>query len=247
MRALVLSDLHFEFHRDGGSAFLESLPTNVDVVLLPGDLSNAAGIWDALLKFCERYKHTVFLFGNHEFYGSDIPRVKAKVQTLVKRLPKMGDKYGKLYVLDNSTCEIEGRRFVGTTLWFRNVPDSPQYEKMLNDFYQIGNAHKRIYEENTKAIEFLEETVTGDDIVLTHHMPVIESVHPKYEGSPLNRFFLCDMSYLINERQPKLWIHGHTHDSVDVEIGKTRVLCNPFGYVAHEENPAFNFELLVEI
>jgi Icc-related predicted phosphoesterase len=246
MKALLVSDLHFEFHRDGGLSFVESLP-EADVLLCPGDLSNARGIWDALLLLLEKYPHVIYTYGNHEFYGSDIPRVKAKVEKLVKRLPTMGDKYGKLHVLDNSTCEIEGRRFVGTPLWFRKLPDSPQYERQLNDFYQIGNAHERIYEENEKAIAFLEETVTGDDIVLTHHLPALESVHPKYEGSPLNRFFLCDVSYLINERQPKLWVHGHTHDSCDYTLGKTQVLCNPFGYVAHEENRAFNPELIVEI
>jgi len=246
MKALVVSDLHFEFHRDGGTSLVADLP-DADVCLCPGDLSNAAGIWDALLLLLAKYEHTVFLFGNHEFYGSDIPRVRAKVQTLLGRLPKMGDKYGKLHVLDNSTCEIEGRRFVGTTLWFREVPGGLKYERMLNDFHQIGNAHKRIYEENTKAIAFLEETVTGDDIVLTHHMPAPESVAPKYIGSPLNRFFLCDVKWIIEQRQPKLWVHGHSHSSARYSLGQTEVICNPFGYAVQEENPEFDPNLILEI
>jgi len=246
MRALLVSDLHFEFHRDGGQSFVESLP-DADVLLCPGDLSDASGIWDALLKFCARYKHTVFCFGNHEFYGSNIPQVKAKVEKLVKRLPTMGDKYGKLHVLDNSICEIEGRRFVGTTLWFRSMPGNLKYDRMLNDFVQIGNAHQRIYEENDKAELFLRDTVTSDDIVLTHHLPAPPSVSPKYEGSPLNRYFLTDVSWIIEQRQPKLWVHGHTHDSCDYSIGRTQVLCNPFGYAAREENRAFNPNLIIEI
>lgn len=246
MKALVASDLHFEFHKDGGRALTADL-ADADVCLCPGDLSNAAGIWDALLLLLSKYPHVVFLFGNHEFYGSNIPEVKAKIEKLQQRLPKMEGNLGQLHVLDNSTCEIEGRRFVGSTLWFRHLPDSPQYERMLNDFYQIANAHQRIYEENEKALKFLEETVTGDDIVLTHHMPAVESIHPKYEGSVLNRFFLCDVSWLIEERQPKLWVHGHTHESADYVMGTTQVLCNPFGYVRQEENPAFNPELIIEI
>lgn len=246
MKALVVSDLHFEFHRDGGLSFVESLP-DADVCLCPGDLSSSHELWDALCLLLWKYPHVVYTYGNHEFYGSNIPKVKANVKKLLGRLPKMDEKYGKLHVLDNSTCEIEGRRFVGTTLWFRKVPGSPEYERMLNDFSKIGNAHQRIYEENEKALAFLEETVTGDDIVLTHHMPALESVHPKYAGSPLNRFFLCDVSPLIHERQPKLWVHGHTHESCDYCLGRTQVLCNPFGYAAYEENPAFNPELIVEI
>ena len=246
MKALLISDLHFEFHRDGGLSFVESLP-EADVLLCPGDLSNAAGIWEALLLLLEKYPHVVYTYGNHEFYGSNIPAVKTKVEKLVNRLPKMGNLYGKLHVLDNSTCEIEGRRFIGTTLWFRKVMGGLKYERMLNDFSQIGNSHQRIYEENDKAEEFLRDTVTGDDIVLTHHMPAPQSVHPKYADSPINRFFLTDVSWIIEQRQPKLWVHGHTHESCDYCIGRTQVLCNPFGYVAYEENRAFNPDLIVEI
>lgn len=246
MDAIVVSDLHFEFHRDGGRSLVESL-SDADICLCPGDLSNAAGIWDALLLLLEKYVHVVFLFGNHEFYGSDIDAVRKKMKGFQQRLPKMGNVYGKLHVLDNSTCEIEGRRFVGTTLWFRKGFGFLKFERMMNDFSQIGKAHQRIYEENVIAIKFLEDTVQGADIVLTHHMPSEQSVHPKYEGSLLNQFFVCDMDWLIHDRQPKLWLHGHTHESCDYVIGTTQVLCNPFGYAAHEENPAFNSELIVEI
>ena len=31
-------------------------------------------------------------------------------------------------------------------------------------------------------------------------------------------------------RQPKLWIHGHSHDRCDYSLGKTRVVANPMGY-----------------
>ena len=246
MKALLVSDLHFEFHRDHGHSLVESLP-DADVLLCPGDLTNAARIWDALLLLLGKWPHVVYTYGNHEFYGSNIPAVKQKVQRLIKRLPRLGDNLGQLHVLDNSTCEIEGRRFIGTTLWFRKVMGDLKYQRMLNDFSAIGNAHQRIYEENDAAQEFLRETVTGDDIVLTHHMPAPESIHPKYEGSPLNRYFMTDMAWLIEQRQPKLWVHGHTHESCDYCLGTTQVLCNPFGYVGHEINRAFNEELIIEI
>lgn len=143
MEALLVSDLHFEFHRDGGRTLVKEL-SDADVCLCPGDLSNAVGLQDALLLLLEKYPHVVFLFGNHEYHGSDIPTVRASTKKLQKRLPKMGNVYGKLHVLDNSTCEIEGQRFVGTTLWFRKVPGIQQHECRLNDFYQIGNPN-RIY------------------------------------------------------------------------------------------------------
>jgi len=245
MKALLVSDLHFEFHRDNGRSLVDSLP-DADVLLCPGDLTNAAGIWDALLLLLEKWPHVVYTYGNHEFYGSNIPAVKKKVARLIKRLPRLGDNLGQLHVLDNSTCEIEGRRFVGTTLWFRKVMGGLKYDRMMNDFSQIGNS-ERIYEENDAAEEFLRETVTGDDIVLTHHMPAAESIHPKYEGSPLNRYFMTDMAWLIEQRQPKLWVHGHTHTSTQYQLGHTRVVCNPFGYAAYEENPEFDPNLIIDL
>jgi len=47
------------------------------------------------------------------------------------------------------------------------------------------------------------------------------------------------MDDFILEHQPRLWIHGHTHESFDYKIGKTRVVCNPRGYASTEKNKGF--------
>jgi Icc-related predicted phosphoesterase len=248
VKLLVASDLHFEFHRDGGITLAEELGrTDADVLVCPGDLSNAAGIWDALLLLLERFQHVIFVFGNHEFYGSNIGAVREKVKKLQRRLPSMGNVYGQLHVLDHSTCEIEGRRFVGTTMWTPYFQGIELRHHILNDFEQIGGAAERVYQENAIALKFLAETVTSEDIVLTHHLPSSKSTPERFEGSEINCFFVCDMEELIQERQPKLWVHGHTHDSMDYTIGLTQVVCNPFGYAGLEINPAFNAELVIEV
>lgn len=81
------------------------------------------------------------------------------------------------------------------------------------------------------------------------------SVAPEYKGSALNPFFVCDVEHVIRRNRPKLWIHGHTHTSCDYWIDHpvghvgsqtTRVVCNPFGYARHEENPKFNPGLFIE-
>jgi hypothetical protein len=46
----------------------------------------------------------------------------------------------------------------------------------------------------------------------------------------MNAFFVCDMVPHVRERQPKVWIHGHSHDRCDYLLGKTRVVTNPHGY-----------------
>ena len=246
MKALIASDLHFEFHRDGGQALTSQL-ADADVLICPGDLSNAANLWDALLLLLEKYKHVIFVPGNHEFYGSSISVVRQKIGKLLTRLPKMGDHLGQLHVLDNDVLELEGRRFVGTTMWMRWEEGIEKKHGFLSDFDMIGRAWERLYEENRYALQFLEDNVQEGDIVLTHHLPSEKSVHPKYEGSPLNCFFVCDVEQLLRDRKPKLWIHGHTHESCDYVIGATQVVCNPFGYAFREENRAFNPELIIEI
>ena len=82
---------------------------------------------------------------------------------------------------------------------------------------------------------------------MTHHLPSQQCVAPQHKDSPLNPFFVCDMEDLILERQPSLWLFGHTHSSVDIQIGKTRLLCNPFGYADYEANPLFSNRLIIEV
>lgn len=240
MKALVASDLHFEFHRDGGRTLLGELAP-ADVFVCAGDLTSAPNLADALDLCCGRYRHVVFVAGNHEFYHSSLPAVRRVLAGAQWRHE------GRLHVLDNSTCEIGGVRFVGTTMWTRHRPWVGKHQHMLNDFNLIEDADPLVYQENRQALAFLEETVASDDVVVTHHLPTPQSVAWRFRASPLNCFFLCDVEYLIKDRQPRLWIHGHTHDSFEYEVGRTRVLCNPFGYVGHEMNREFKTDLVLEL
>lgn len=86
--------------------------------------------------------------------------------------------------------------------------------------------------------------------MVTHHLPHPRSIHPKYRGSGLNRFFLHDVSPIVENAGAALWVHGHTHSSFDYMAGETRVVCNPFGYAANcpgEPNREFDGTLTVEV
>lgn len=247
MKFALASDLHFEFHEDGGKALVGTLP-KTDVIVVAGDLASARELWPSLILLLRKYRHVVFVFGNHEFYSSSFQSVRQSINKLEQRLPKLRDRgadLGELHLLDNSTVEIEGQRFVGTTLWFRRQPNIGLKHRLLNDFNAIKGASHRIYEENLRAIGFLEETVVPADVVVTHHLPyegsLREDADPAY-----NCFYLCDMEPFISLRKPKLWLHGHTHHSRDYVVHDTRVVCNPFGYAAHEENSSFDSSLIIE-
>lgn len=72
---------------------------------------------------------------------------------------------------------------------------------------------------------------------------------PPYElvESVFDAFFVCDVEPLVAAAQPKLWIHGHTHESVDYRVGRTRVVCNPHGYAGHAVNARFDPRFTVEV
>jgi hypothetical protein len=47
--------------------------------------------------------------------------------------------------------------------------------------------------------------------------------------------------------QVDLWVHGHTHNAVDYQVGQGRVVSNPRGYVGREPVLAFDPELVVQV
>lgn len=239
MRVLIVSDLHFEFHRDDGKSLTASLP-DADVLVCAGDLSSSKGLGNAVKTLCGRYKDVVFVAGNHEFYGGRIPVVRSHLTRLAQDNPGF-------HYLQNSIVELGGIPFVGTTLWFRHFDHIESMYHTMNDFSVIKDPVPRIYEENEEALTFLAENMSAESFVVTHYLPSQRSVSPRYLTSPLNCFFVCDIEDLIRERQPKYFVHGHTHDSAAYRIGETQVICNPFGYVRHETNPNFDENLVLDL
>jgi Icc-related predicted phosphoesterase len=246
----IASDLHFEFYdaRQDIYDFVSNLShgpdpykltiTKPDVLILAGDTATKGSLPIALEILSDYYPEIIYVLGNHEFYHSSIKDVREIVSNI---------KIKNVHLLDNDTITIQGQRFVGSTLWFRDDPQNIIYQNSMNDFWIIKDFKHNVYQENLKAIGFLNAEVNENDIVITHHVPANLSIAPKYKGSTLNRFFTCDMTDLIMERQPKFWIHGHTHNSCDHMMGNTRVICNPYGYFDREENEEFQYDLTIEV
>ncbi|MCU0822008.1 MAG: metallophosphoesterase [Spirochaetes bacterium] len=236
-RFAVMSDIHCEFHRDNGKLFINDLyPDDLDVLVLAGDINIAKNglLIDSLGMFCNKFKNQkiVYVHGNHEFYGTDRESALKTTAEAVERNPN-------LIWLENDIAEIKGRRFLGTPLWFSNDPENIKHEKNLADFSQIKNFREWVYVENKKSIDFLKKEIKPGDIVITHHLPTRKSIPPQFTNSTLNRFFVCDVENIITKKMPAMWIHGHTHSSNDYKMGESRIICNPFGYAAVEENSKF--------
>ena len=89
----------------------------------------------------------------------------------------------------------------------------------------------------------LGEPWAGPSVVVTHHAP-----HPLSlpHGLDLAHCYASDLSRLIHDRQPDLWVHGHVHARSDYRIGATRVVCNARGHVEEATgfDPAFTIDVL---
>jgi Icc-related predicted phosphoesterase len=241
MRVKILSDLHFENHRDQGKDFISKLPKkNCDVVVIAGDLHvGFENIKNALQLFSSHFKNQKIVYtpGNHEYYNRD------KISELDEQLKEI--QIENVYILNNSLVQIDELIFLGSTLWFPFHHDNGEKSENLNDFFSILDFEEEVYKKNKECVNFLKQNIDSGSIVVTHHLPSYKCVASEYKHSILNCFFVCEVEELI--KKAKVWIHGHTHSSINIKIGNTPVICNPFGYPGCDINPKFNTDCVIEV
>lgn len=243
MRVQLLSDLHFEFHKDYGNSFLEEMrPDKADVLIAAGDICNFGLLAESVIKLCARYKDKPVLFipGNHEFYGSDFPKT-------LRVLSDLESKLNNFRCLYNQAFTYQGRLFFGSTLWFPKTEIVENEYKKINDYFYITNFAEYVYRHNLFAVQFLQKANIARAFVITHYMPTYRSVHEKYKTSRINDFFVCPLDELILRKQPSVWFHGHAHTSCDYMYGDTRIICNPHGYARRKDfNLDFIYDLIID-
>jgi 3',5'-cyclic AMP phosphodiesterase CpdA len=263
MKFRLVSDTHLEFMRQQfgaeGSLNIAIPPDAADkdtVLLLAGDFN--AGYKSSanlLAMLCNRFKDVVLVQGNHEFYGYDI-NTYHQAFAECEHLPNAH--FTKNH--DGLRVDFDGVTVLATTLWTDmnrdNLGDHTLVGRSLNDFYVIKNGARPFNTTDAVALHDraraflvaeLSKPRTQPVIVMTHHMPSWEYVAPQYRTSSINAGFAAHCDDLLDQLQPDYWVFGHTHTAVNTQRGKTRVLCNPFGY-RHENgtngfNPYLTFEL----
>lgn len=256
MKLRIVSDLHFEFQADGGRHLAKEIATSgpdFDVLCVAGDIGTWTTVRKALRILCEAVgdKPVFFVAGNHEYYGGHFDtggghHAFAEAQAFNKNLQWLGPRISDIQ--NRRVGHHLGQRFIGCTLWFRH--DGRRHPG-LADFSEISGCAENVDTRAKVEALALSQLVGPNDVVLTHHLPHPNSISPRFTGSDFNRFFLHDVSPIVEHAGAKLWIHGHTHTSCDYVVGSTRVVCNPFGYAVvgdpHEPNPAFDPGFTVEI
>ena len=117
------------------------------------------------------------------------------------------------------------------------------------DMFQPADAARLFAIQSGWLARSLARPFDGPTVIITHHAPSPRSIHPRFDGALLNACFVSNAEHLLAAGSADLWVHGHTHDSVDYLLGSTRVVCNPRGYMRNgvAENPCFDVDLLVEV
>jgi Icc-related predicted phosphoesterase len=247
MKLHVLSDLHTEF------GDFDPPETDADVVVLAGDIGvGTDGVEWAARQY--RKVPVTYVPGNHEYYHFDI----GITEQLKSSAP------ANIHVLDQDAYEIEGVRFLGTTLWtdFKLYGEGEAWfsrreaKRSIDDFRSIRNGARPFTPEDSVRLHEmsrawlvgeLQKEVNGRTVIVTHHLPATPSIAGRYRNDPLNPAFASSLEDIIERYQPELWIHGHTHVACDYEIYGTRVVCNPRGYPTETPVRGFRPGLVVEV
>ncbi|EUB86989.1 hypothetical protein PMI25_004483 [Pseudomonas sp. GM30] len=171
----------------------------------------------------------------------------------------MKDAAAHLHVMENETWVCNQTRFLITTAWtnFSSSGDVVAATKMcgqwMNDFQVIRaeESFRRlrpadVIERNRIAFEFLSDELAkpfeGKTVVVTHHCPILEVAGDKHDGH-LNAAYTNRWHSLLP--QVDVWIFGHTHRSVDIELDGCRLISNPRGYPREDTGfiPDFTIEI----
>ena len=251
----IVSDLHL---CHAPCAPLEVLG---DILILAGDIVDSqenecyARLENVIVNYILRDLPCILIPGNHEFYGLEYTDA---LNMMTTKLKKMG-----ITVLYNEVFEYQDMIIFGATLWTNfELYDTQDLsmvfaQRYLADYKNIRFCTEQnevrmlepkdtldLHNQTTTSMRFrLMEITKKKIIIVTHHAPHRKSIHRKFKKNRINAAFISDLSELINEISPSLWIHGHCHQSFDYVVGTTRIIANPRGYAADGKSENLDFKV----
>lgn len=247
MKLLIYSDLHLEFK----NPILPPKESAADLLILAGDICVFKDLQplDTFLK--DWNKPAIYIAGNHEYYTN-----KAMGKGDDALLEYIKTKKPNLTFLRDEAYTLGDVEFFGGTMWTDlnngNPMDSIWVHSGMNDYKIIrNNNYQKIWPEYTrqlhaayksKLVAWLEKNKDKKRVVISHHAPVMNK-NTRFGNSKLwSAYNSLDMIPVIEEHQPDLWCYGHTHESDDQMIGRTRIVSNPYGYHNYDPNLQFDYK-----
>ncbi|MFC6791265.1 metallophosphoesterase [Methylobacterium komagatae] len=260
-RLWVFSDLHQDWPGNAWDPVAHEPAGSFDVAVVAGDvhmpLTRALDWLGGRLPGVP----VVYVPGNHDFWwdrGEERYTIHDQMERGRDRAAALG-----IHLLLDEAAVVGGTRFLGGTLWtdFRlgsfslaHAFRTAQGRDGMIDYRRIRTGPRsrdRIEPEEILAMHraaraFLDAELArphdGPTVVVTHHAP-----HPGSLPDRHAHLAWCDASELtglIEERGPDLWVHGHVHRRADYRVGRTCIVCNARGHV--DERTGFAPGLVVE-
>lgn len=236
MKYHYISDVHLDFNARHIQDFIPAVMQqgwvpSENTLIVAGDISphvNQSVLF--LTHSATFFKDVLFVLGNHDYMDTGLQGTR-KAYTTALELVNLPN----LHWLDNSEVILEGVRFVGGTMWTDyyssnelQMSNCKRFMPELKCFPINGVIQEnRVFEDFVGKIS--KEVKTLPTVCITHHLPSDECIDSKYNSSPINGGF--------SNRVPDdiigafdIWIHGHTHTEVNLNIEGTNVVANPAGY-----------------
>ena len=262
MKIQYASDLHLEFFPR--IEFETLLKPVAPILVLAGDIgpAGAQNTRDFLCWCAERWRHVIWVFGNHEYYIMYAQKrwkflTPEKLLTMQEREEKALVWLAALpnvHFLQGTSIELEGIRFFGATLWTRVSEElHAEHGSSMADFKAIvaerdlsgapvalTNAFRnQLHEEHLAA---LRDSMAAESslplVVITHHLPTGAVAPPIYHGEPTNPYYSNELWPELKSGRIAAWICGHSHGRTILEKPTLCVL-NARGYPKQQgpENP----------
>jgi predicted phosphodiesterase len=279
MRLWIMSDLHLELTRGWDLPAAAERP-EFDVLVVAGDLITR--MERGVRWLAERVSdHTViYVAGNHECYGTDVDRTVEKameaargtsVVVLADRAVLIGDTvFAGATLWTDFDLFGDPRRAMAVAGARMN-----DYRKIRVKSYAERFQPRHALVRHRASRAFIEGELrmprVGNLVVVTHHAPVPDfdaaapcrSGHAVDDEAMLSAAYRSDLRTLMSPQPAAdgraalypadVWIHGHTHESVDRTVGATRIVSNAKGYVPWPprelvwDNQSFDPSLVIEI
>ena len=220
--------------------------------MLAGDVANLAefdrynDFWD----WCSgNFKETVVIPGNHDYYRLwlDEDTISEPINYAIRK---------NVHCCNNVVFQLEDVDLICSTLWSEL---NPRYERalcsMLPDFQAIFLEGRQIGSKDycrmhKTALSFLKTAVEASTsrhiVVATHHLPSNAVVADCFKNSVLNSGFVTELGPWIASSSIDFWIYGHSHISIETEIGKTKILSNQLLKTQNINRFASSFAFLIE-
>ncbi len=270
MKIQLLSDLHLEVHPH----YQPHHARGSEVLVLAGDIGSyqkGSRLEDpdfGLARFSPLHgwpTPVLFVPGNHEYDMLDFDEAHERLRATCERLG--------LIWLEREVLELQGVRFIGTTLWsdfdaLGPAQDDPYATigaqlKARERAYRAANFYLRTTGTVRDGIPMLAEQVreqsllcqawlraalarpfAGVTVAVTHFAPSLRSADPRYGLTPGTAGFCNAMDDSL--ARAGLWLHGHLHAPSDYWRNGCHVLANPLGYARKDEQLGFLPAMLID-